>query len=122
MIVFDLRKIPRDQFDALGQAFFQSYCAGEKNPIFRALMLAVAAETLDRAGKLPSSSDPIDLHIEKATAEQAEQARRFFQAALDDAALSPARYRQSREFFRIVLDEINGEAVPLGDTETTAHV
>jgi hypothetical protein len=111
MIQFDLRKIVKNQFDALGQVFFDSYRVGNKNPLFKALMLAVAAETLDRSAKLPSDTEPIDLNEQSANAEQLDQARRFFSHALEDPELAPARYRASREFFTAVLGEVNAEIV-----------
>jgi hypothetical protein len=109
MIMFDLRQIVKPQLDQLGDVFYASYVVGKQNPIFRSLLLRVAAEVLDRAGKFPSDESPIDLNEHTATAEQLEQAQKFFSSCLADPDLRPARYRHSREFFTLVLAEVNAE-------------
>jgi len=111
MITFDLRQIVKPQLDELGKGFYMSYVAGNRNPIFRSLMLRVAAEVLDRAGKFPADQSPIDLNESSATAEQLEQAQKFFSSCLEDPVLRPARYRHSREFFTLVLAEVSAEIV-----------
>src|SRR5688572_16959239 len=101
MIDFRLRDIPKPQLDELGKVFFQSYVAGNRNPIFKSLTLRLAGEVLDRAARLPTDGAPIELNVTEATADQLEQARKFFQCASDDPALGAARYRRSREFFSV---------------------
>ncbi len=110
MIDFDLRLIPKPQIDELGKVFFQSYVAGDRNPIFKTLTLRIAAEVLDRSAKLPADTAPIELHAAESSVEQLAQAHRFFSCALDDPMLAPARYRHSREFFTAVLAEVDAES------------